>query len=331
MKSENGIFYKLLVKGLTKLNINSNNSKKVIERYNMLTPGLGKHSSFWPIQEKGGEDGAKHIGADFEYFHNPSGNIDHMIDSIKSAADTQPDGMLISLSTPIHNREGLSLPIMKDVEISQKLGDCIKEVVAAGIPVITLGRKLEPDNNFGQILHIGYYQEKLGEKVAYRFKNKGYKNSLFITPKNFTFNKTSDSFNKIVTILKTINKDSSESDFISIVENAINNNKNLDSIFSLTPDISVEVQKIIDKSEKKIAHACFGINPQIKEYIKSNKILFAVDEAPRLQSYQAIINLHLYNTYAGLTIDTDDGLLSTLNFIDKNNVYGVAAMAGIDR
>ena len=36
------------------------------ERYVMVTHGEGK-DPFWPVVQKGGEDAARHIGADFEY------------------------------------------------------------------------------------------------------------------------------------------------------------------------------------------------------------------------------------------------------------------------
>ena len=40
------------------------------ERYVMITHGEGK-DPFWPVVQKGGEDAARAIGADFEYIYNP--------------------------------------------------------------------------------------------------------------------------------------------------------------------------------------------------------------------------------------------------------------------
>ena len=40
------------------------------ERYVMVTHGEGK-DPFWPVVQKGGEDAARHVGADFEYIFNP--------------------------------------------------------------------------------------------------------------------------------------------------------------------------------------------------------------------------------------------------------------------
>ena len=55
------------------------------ERYVMVTHGEGK-DPFWPVVQKGGEDAARHIGADFEYIFNPSGDMGDMAKSIAAAA-----------------------------------------------------------------------------------------------------------------------------------------------------------------------------------------------------------------------------------------------------
>ena len=56
------------------------------ERYVMITHGEGK-DPFWPVVQKGGEDAARHVGADFEYIFNPSGDMGDMAKSITAAAE----------------------------------------------------------------------------------------------------------------------------------------------------------------------------------------------------------------------------------------------------
>ena len=60
------------------------------ERYVMVTHGEGK-DPFWPVVQKGGEDAARAIGANFEYIFTPSGDMADMAKSIAAAAATQPD------------------------------------------------------------------------------------------------------------------------------------------------------------------------------------------------------------------------------------------------
>ena len=67
------------------------------ERYVMVTHGEGK-DPFWPVVQKGGEDAARAIGADFEYIFTPSGDMSDMAKSIAAAA-----------ATPATTRSGLLL------------------------------------------------------------------------------------------------------------------------------------------------------------------------------------------------------------------------------
>ena len=87
-------------------------------------------------RQKGGEDAARHIGADFEYIFTPSGDMGDMAKSIAAAAATQPDGMVVSLPDP------------------DALGQAIKDAVAAGIPVITMNSGLESSKDVGALMHV---------------------------------------------------------------------------------------------------------------------------------------------------------------------------------
>ena len=112
------------------------------ERYIMITHGEGK-DPFWPVVQKGGEDAARAIGAEFEYIYNPSADMADMASSIQAAAATQPSGMVISLPDP------------------DALGPAIKAAVAAGIPVVTMNSGLESSASLGALMHVGQ-PEKIG-------------------------------------------------------------------------------------------------------------------------------------------------------------------------
>ena len=102
------------------------------ERYVMVTHTAGT-DPFWPVVQKGGEDAAKAIGADFEYMFHPSGDMAEMAKLIVAATATQPDGMVVSLPDP------------------DALGPAIQDAVAAGIPVITMNSGLESSKKVGAL------------------------------------------------------------------------------------------------------------------------------------------------------------------------------------
>ena len=124
------------------------------ERYVMVTHGEGT-DPFWPVVQKGGEDAARAIGADFEYIYNPSADMADMASSIQAAAATQPDGMVISLPDP------------------DALGPAIKAAVAAGVPVITMNSGLENSAALGALMHVGQPEYLAGQKAGERAKSEG--------------------------------------------------------------------------------------------------------------------------------------------------------------
>ena len=124
------------------------------ERYVMVTHGEGK-DPFWPVVQKGGEDAARHVGADFEYIFNPSGDMGDMAKSITAAAATQPDGIVVSLPDP------------------DALGGAIKAAVAAGIPVITMNSGLESSKDVGALMHVGQPEFLAGQSAGARAKAEG--------------------------------------------------------------------------------------------------------------------------------------------------------------
>ena len=124
------------------------------ERYVMITHGEGK-DPFWPVVQKGGEDAARAIGADFEYIYNPSADMADMASSIQAAAATQPDGIVVSLPDP------------------DALGPAIKAAVAAGVPVITMNSGLESSASLGALMHVGQPEFLAGQSAGKRAKAEG--------------------------------------------------------------------------------------------------------------------------------------------------------------
>ena len=121
------------------------------ERYVMVTHGEGK-DPFWPVVQKGGEDAARAIGADFEYIYNPSADMADMASSIQAAAATQPDGIVVSLPDP------------------DALGPAIKAAVAAGVPVITMNSGMESSAGVGALMHVGQPALLAGQSAGKRAK-----------------------------------------------------------------------------------------------------------------------------------------------------------------
>ena len=281
------------------------------ERYVMVTHGEGK-DPFWPVVQKGGEDAARAIGADFEYIYNPSADMADMASSIQAAAATQPDGMVISLPDP------------------DALGPAIKAAVAAGVPVITMNSGLENSAALGALMHVGQPEYLAGQKAGARAKAEGATKALCMIQEayNTALVDRCEGYGEAVPMEFT-DTTSDPATIQTRATAALQANSDVDAVLSVGPHVCDAVSKALDDLGMTVHHSCFDLSPAVMDLINAGKVAFTIDQQPRLQGYMPIIVLHLYNNGAGLLPGAN--IPSGPGFVDKSNASSVAALAGIDR
>ena len=282
------------------------------ERYVMITHGEGK-DPFWPVVQKGGEDAARAIGADFEYIYNPSADMADMASSIQAAAATQPDGMVISLPDP------------------DALGPAIKAAVAAGVPVITMNSGLESSASLGALMHVGQPELLAGQKAGERAKAEGATSALCMMHEqyNTALNDRCNGYGEAVNIVTTVDTTSDPATITTRAAAALQANPGVDSVLSVGPHTCMGVQAALDDLGMSVHHSCFDLSPPVMDAINAGKVAFTIDQQQRLQGYMPIIVLHLYNNGAGLLPGAN--IPSGPGFVDKSNASSVSALAGVDR
>ena len=286
-------------------------SSAFAERYVMVTHGEG-NDPFWPVVQKGGEDAARAIGADFEYIYNPSADMADMASSIQAAAATSPDGMVISLPDP------------------DSLGAAIKAAVAAGVPVITMNSGLESSASLGALMHVGQPEYLAGQSAGARAKAEGATKALCMIQEayNTALVDRCEGYGESVPMEFT-DTTSDPATIQTRATAALQANSDVDAILSVGPHVCDAVSKALDDLGMTVHHSCFDLSPAVMDLINAGKVAFTIDQQQRLQGYVPIIVLHLYNTGAGLLPGAN--IPSGPGFVDKSNASSVAALAGIDR
>jgi simple sugar transport system substrate-binding protein len=281
------------------------------ERYVMVTHGEG-NDPFWPVVQKGGEDAARAIGADFEYIYNPSADMADMASSIQAAAATSPDGMVISLPDP------------------DSLGPAIKAAVAAGVPVITMNSGLESSASLGALMHVGQPEYLAGQSAGARAKAEGATKALCMIQEayNTALVDRCEGYGESVPMEFT-DTTSDPATIQTRATAALQSNPDVDAILSVGPHVCDAVSKALDDLGMTVHHSCFDLSPAVMDLINAGKVAFTIDQQQRLQGYLPIIVLHLYNNGAGLLPGAN--IPSGPGFVDKSNATSVAALAGIDR
>ena len=286
-------------------------SSAFAERYVMVTHGEG-NDPFWPVVQKGGEDAAAAIGADFEYIYNPSADMADMASSIQAAAATQPDGMVISLPDP------------------DALGAAIKAAVAAGVPVITMNSGLESSAGLGALMHVGQPEYLAGQSAGARAKAEGATKALCMIQEayNTALVDRCEGYGEAVPMEFT-DTTSDPATIQTRATAALQSNPDVDAVLSVGPHVCDAVAKALDDLGMTVHHSCFDLSPAVMDLINAGKVSFTIDQQQRLQGYMPIIVLHLYNNGAGLLPGAN--IPSGPGFVDKSNASSVAALAGIDR
>ena len=286
-------------------------SSAFAERYVMVTHGEG-NDPFWPVVQKGGEDAARAIGADFEYIYNPSADMADMASSIQAAAATSPDGMVISLPDP------------------DSLGPAIKAAVAAGVPVITMNSGLESSASLGALMHVGQPEYLAGQSAGARAKAEGATKALCMIQEayNTALVDRCEGYGEAVPMEFT-DTTSDPATIQTRATAALQSNPDVDAVLSVGPHVCDAVSKALDDLGMTVHHSCFDLSPAVMDLINAGKVAFTIDQQQRLQGYMPIIVLHLYNNGAGLLPGAN--IPSGPGFVDKSNASSVAALAGIDR
>ena len=281
------------------------------ERYVMITHGEGK-DPFWPVVQKGGEDAARHVGADFEYIFNPSGDMGDMAKSITAAAATQPDGIVVSLPDP------------------DALGQAIKDAVAAGIPVITMNSGLESSKDVGALMHVGQPEFLAGQSAGARAKAEGATKGLCFIQEayNTALNDRCNGYGESVP-MNMIDVSNDPAQIETRTAAALQADESIDGVLAVGPHVCEAAIKAIKDVGAKVHLACFDLSPGVMDMIESGDAAFTIDQQQRLQGYMPVIVLHLYNNGAGLLPGAN--IPSGPGFVDKSNASSVAALAGVDR
>jgi len=253
-------------------------SSAFAERYVMVTHGEG-NDPFWPVVQKGGEDAARAIGADFEYIYNPSADMADMASSIQAAAATSPDGMVISLPDP------------------DSLGAAIKAAVAAGVPVITMNSGLESSASLGALMHVGQPEYLAGQSAGARAKAEGATKALCMIQEayNTALVDRCEGYGEAVPMEFT-DTTSDPATIQTRATAALQSNPDVDAILSVGPHVCDAVSKALDDLGMTVHHSCFDLSPAVMDLINAGKVAFTIDQQQRLQGYVPIIVLHLYNT-----------------------------------
>ena len=283
------------------------------ERFVMITHTQGT-DPFWPVVQKGGEDAARAVGAEFEYNFAPSGDMADMARLIEAATATQPDGIVVSLPD------------------ADALGGAIKAAADSGIPVITMNSGLESSAAVGALMHVGQPERLAGEKAGERARAEGATKAVCLNQESFNtalVDRCEGYFDAMGADLNMIDVSNDVAQIKTRTAAALQSDPDVNALLAVGPHVCVAAAAAVKEVGAEVHLACFDLSPEVINLIQSGDVAFTIDQQQRLQGYMPIIVLHLYNQNAGLLPGAN--IPSGPGFVDASNAAGVAAQAGVNR
>jgi simple sugar transport system substrate-binding protein len=276
----------------------------------MITHGDG--GSFWSVAKKGAEQAAKDMGVTLKYSES-NNDPEKQAQMIEAAVTEGVDGLAVSAPNP------------------DAIKSAVQTAVDAKIPVITLNSGAEQSASLGAITHVGQTESIAGEGAGAKLKEAGVTKLICIIHEqgNVGLNERCEGAKKgfggsveNVQVAGT----SDVSTTLTEIQSKLEGDDSIDGVLALNPDIAVAARDAVAGASSKAKVATFDLSADVIKAIKSDEILFAVDQQQYLQGYLPVVFLTLNKTNLN-TVGGGNPVLTGPGFVDKSNAAQIEKLA----
>jgi simple sugar transport system substrate-binding protein len=275
----------------------------------MVTHGA-PGDTFWDIIRKGATAASAKDNVEFKYSSDPSSG--NQANLIQSAIDSKVDGLAVTLPDP------------------PAITPAIKKAIDAGIPVVAFNAGIGAYADSGALSYFGSDESLAGETGGKRAAAEGYKKVLCVVQfqgqvqlearcdgvqKGF-----GGGYDKIYV---------NGSDLPSVrttISAKLKQDPSIDFIVTLGAPIALNAIDAVKEAGSKAKVGTFDFNPQIPPKIQSGDLVFAIDQQPYLQGYEAIDSLWLYKANGNI-LGGGKPTLTGPFLVDKKNIDFVGKFA----
>ena len=275
----------------------------------MVTHGA-PGDTFWDIIRKGAEAAAAKDTVTFPYSSDPDSGKQAQL--IQNAIDSKVDAIAVTLPDP------------------PAIAPAVKKAVDAGIPVVAFNAGIGGYAESGAMSYFGSDESLAGEAAGKRASEGSYKNLLCViqfqgqvqlearcdgVKKTFTGN-----WSKLYVNGRDLPS------VKSTVGAKLAQDKSIDLIVTLGAPYALASIDAIKESSSKAKVGTFDFNPQIPPKINSGELVWAIDQQPYLQGYEAVDSLWLYKNNGNI-LGGGKATLTGPYVVDKNNIELVGKFA----
>jgi simple sugar transport system substrate-binding protein len=266
--------------------------------------------SFVDILRKGAEQAAGTNNVELRYSADPQpGNQATLV---QNAIDTKVDAIALDLAHP----DAL-------VEVSKK-------AVAAGIPVVAFNSGYDDWQRAGALMYIGQDEVIAGTAAGERLKEEGATKVLCVVHEQGV-----SALDKRCNGVEAGFGGATERIYLSgfdmaaaraTMEAKLSQDPSIDALITLNASYAMTAVPVVQTAGRPIKVATFDTNADLMNAIKSGDVLFAVDQQPWLQGYQAVDTLANYLVNRSI-LGGGEPILTGPSFIDGTNIDQISDFA----
>jgi len=276
----------------------ANTPRYVIAMTTHEAPG----DAFWDKIRAGAQAAAAKDNVELKYSADPTPSNQATL--IQNAIDSKVDGLATTMSAP------------------DALAGSIKAATDAGIPVVGFNAGIDDWKKLGAVMYFGSDETIAGNAVGERLASLGAKQPICViqeagqTQLEARCKGVADKVGGVEN-LQVNGRDATQ--VTSTIGAKLQSDPSIDYVVTLGAQFAVNAIDSVGQANSQAKVVTFDLNADAAKLIKDGKILFAVDQQPFLQGYEAVDSLWLYLTNRN-TLGGGGPVLTGPAFVDADNI-----------
>lgn len=266
--------------------------------------------TFWDRIRQGAEAAAAKDNVELIYSNDPQ--APNQAGLIQNAIDQDVDAIASTLSNP------------------SALTPLVQQATDAGIPVVLFNAGGDAWKDTGALMYFGQDESIAGQAVGERLSEEGAQKAVCVVQEQGQVQLEArcegvvQGFSGQSEKLYVNGRDMSSVQ--ADIQAKLAQDDAIDRVVTLGAPIALAAVQAADAAGGTAEVVTFDLNEDLVEAIGNGDVLWAVDQQPYVQGYEAIDSLWLYLTN-GNTIGGGEAVLTGPSFVDESNIEAVAEYA----
>ena len=258
--------------------------------------------TFWDQVRAGAEDAAKKNNVKLEYTADPEGAKQSNL--VQQAVDKKVDGIAVTLAKP------------------EAMKGNVEKAVDGDIPVVALNAGMEDWKDMGALSFFGQDDELAGEAAGERLTEEKAGKTLCVIQEQGHVGLegrckgVAETFDKSEKIYV---KGTDTANVQSTITAKLQQDDDITHVLTLGAPFALIAQKSVNEAGSDAKVATFDLNDEALQQIKDGNIIWAVDQQPYVQGYQAVDSLWL-RVNEGASVGGGQPSYTGPAFVDDKNV-----------